>query len=371
MYESAQKEVMSTIRRDILPKFTAYLAKQTQTMCDDRRRSTAFKVCIDVELQVTRWTARFGFEYAQSKYVKAEMEEILNLGLREEQVLARLNELEQQLVESKYFLCKHIGEGGFGTVFRGKKRDTSEIVAIKVIDLEEDDVFRVSQEIANMQGKAVPQLVSLYDSIVTGYKLWIVMEYMDGGSVSDMMRTKKGMFREKHIAVIVREVLKGLFFLEKEKKIHRDVKAANILINRKGHIKLADFGAATELTESTIKEVIGSPQWMAPEVIKGEHYDGKADIWSLGVTCIEMALGVPPHSEKLPDAALHAILTDKPPELNGSEWTSYFRDFIRLCLVKDPPSRATLRHLLLHPFVKKAKGLKIMRELFYKKNKKT
>ncbi|KAJ5096930.1 hypothetical protein N7456_007651 [Penicillium angulare] len=257
-----------------------------------------------------------------------------------------------------------IGGGSFGRVYKGVDKRTGESVAIKIIDVEnaEDEVDEIIKEIAILSELKSPYVTKYHGSYLKGSHLWIIMEFCSGGSCHGLLRP--GIIHEEYIAIILRELLRGLDYLHGDKKLHRDIKAANILLSASGQVKLADFGVSSQLSATMTKKntFVGTPFWMAPEVIKQSGYDYKADIWSLGITAIELACGDPPYADIHPMKVLFLIPKNPPPVLNGN-FSKPFKQFVELCLRRDPKERPSAKELLEHPFIKRAKRTTYLTEL--------
>ncbi|KAK4426149.1 Serine/threonine-protein kinase fray2 [Sesamum alatum] len=267
-----------------------------------------------------------------------------------------------------YELYEEVGEGVSATVYRALCVPLNEIVAIKVLDLEKcnNDLDGIRREVQTMILIDHPNLLRAHCSFATGHNLWVVMPYVAGGSCLHIMKSAypEG-FEEPVIATLLREVLKALVYLHAHGHIHRDVKAGNILVDSNGVIKLADFGVAACMYDTGDRQrsrntFVGTPCWMAPEVMQQVHgYDFKADIWSFGITALELAHGHAPFSKYPPMKVLLMTLQNAPPGLDyerDKKFSRSFREIVAACLVKDPKKRPTSEKLLKHSFFKHARS---------------
>ncbi|KAJ3180143.1 Sugar transport protein mst4 [Gaertneriomyces sp. JEL0708] len=258
--------------------------------------------------------------------------------------------------EELFVKLERIGKGSFGEVYKGVDQRTGTPVAIKVLDLDTDDdeITDVQKEITMLSHCDSEYITRYHGSWLNGSKLWVIMDYAAGGSMRNLLRS--GPIDERYIAVIAREVLHALVYLHKYAGIiHRDIKAANILLTDEGKVKLCDFGVAGQITVSCLRRhsFVGTPYWMAPEIIKRAQYDFKADIWSLGVTIIELATGNPPFADQDPRKAIFLIPRTRPARLEG-DFSPALKEFIALCLKEEPDERPAAEELLKTKFIKVA-----------------
>ncbi|XP_062010135.1 serine/threonine-protein kinase BLUS1 [Rosa rugosa] len=281
--------------------------------------------------------------------------------------MEQVSEKRFPLDASEYKLYEEVGEGVSASVYRALCVPLNEIVAIKVLDLEKcnNDLDGIRREVHTMTLINHPNLLRAHCSFTAGHSLWVVMPYMAGGSCLHIMKTSfpEG-FEEPVIATLLHEVLKALVYLHAHGHIHRDVKAGNILIDSNGAVKLADFGVSACMFDTGDRQrsrntFVGTPCWMAPEVMQQLHgYDFKADIWSFGITALELAHGHAPFSKYPPMKVLLMTLQNAPPGLDyerDKRFSKSFKELVAACLVKDPKKRPTSEKLLKHHFFKHAR----------------
>jgi len=266
-------------------------------------------------------------------------------------------------------LVEKLGEGSYGEVYKAQAV-TGAILVVKVIDIELDNEDTFRKEIEILRCCQHPNIVPYYGSIYQKDSVWILMEYCQLGSLRDVMDTCRPL-TEPEAAVVCFHTLKALIYLHSRNIIHRDVKAANILLSNQAHVKIADFGVSEQFSghgaESRKSDkVMGTPLWMAPEVATAcalsslaGKYDFKADIWSLGITVIEMVQGAPPFAKMNPMRAMKMVPVRPPPRLEEQgRWSPELNDFISQCLTKNPSERPRAIDLFLHPFIQQVYSLK-------------
>lgn len=261
-------------------------------------------------------------------------------------------------------VCEEVGRGGFGVVYRGIVKQTQEEVAIKQIDLENDqtDFFEVNKEIAIISECRLPQITRYLGCFERHFKLWVIMEFMNGGSVFELLKPGP-MANESTIALVVREIVVALEYLHGQGKIHRDLKSQNVLLNTNGEVKLTDFGVSTQLLSNFSRRntTVGTPYWMAPEVILNNNggHSYKADIWLLGCCAYELFTGRPPlQNQHPPMKALRfisrCVKNDDFTQLIGLgelDISDPFKDFLTQCFTVNPKQRPSASQILKHPFI--------------------
>ncbi|KAL9255337.1 Serine/threonine-protein kinase fray2-like protein [Drosera capensis] len=279
-----------------------------------------------------------------------------------------LSEKRYPVDAKDYKLYEEVGEGVSATVYRALCISFNEVVAIKVLDLERcnNDLDGIRREVQTMSLIHHPNVLRAYCSFTAGHNLWVVMPYMSAGSCLHIMKSSypEG-FDEPVIATVLYATLKALVYLHAHGQIHRDVKAGNILIGSNGAVKLADFGVSAGMFDTGDRQrsrntFVGTPCWMAPEVMQQLHgYDFKADIWSFGITALELAHGHAPFSKYPPMKVLLMTLQNAPPGLDyerDKKFSKSFKELVAACLVKDPKKRPTSEKLLKHTFFKHARS---------------
>ncbi|XP_059147158.1 serine/threonine-protein kinase TAO3-like isoform X1 [Physella acuta] len=262
---------------------------------------------------------------------------------------------------------REIGHGSFGAVYFARNNITKEVVAIKKMSYNgkgsNDKWQDIIKEVKFLRQLKHRNTIEYKGCFIKEHTAWLVMEYCLG-SASDIIEVHKKPLKEVEISAICQDGLEGLSYLHSQGKIHRDVKAGNILLTENGTVKLADFGSASLICPAN--SFVGTPYWMAPEVILAMdegQYDGKADVWSLGITCIEMAERKPPLFNMNAMSALYHIAQNDSPSLAGGEWSDEFHNFVDACLQKLPKDRPSATELLNHPFVRKTRRSDVILEL--------
>ncbi|XP_054141419.1 serine/threonine-protein kinase PAK 3-like [Melozone crissalis] len=254
---------------------------------------------------------------------------------------------------SKYTAFEELGRGGFGAVYKALDTSTGQQVAIKIMSLKEEMSEELAaNEILAMRDNRNPNIVTYLDSYLVDAELWLAMEFMDGGTLFDVLRAVY--LEEGQIGAVCRECLQGLHFLHSRQVIHRDIKSGNVLVGTDGSVKLGDFGLCAQLSPGHSKRSssVGTPSWMAPEVVRGEAYGPKVDIWSLGIMGLEMVEGEAPYQREARLRVFELIQRNGPPKLqNPRHHSALLRDFLRCCLQADEDRRWSAQELLQHPFV--------------------
>ncbi|KAK2824397.1 hypothetical protein Q5P01_021572 [Channa striata] len=274
--------------------------------------------------------------------------------------------------EEIWDIIGELGDGAFGKVYKAQNKQNGTLAAAKVIDTKtEDELEDYMVEIDILASCNHQYIVKLLDAFYFEGKLWILIEFCAGGAVDAIMLELERPLTEPQIRVVCKQTLEALSYLHENKIIHRDLKAGNILLSLDGDVKLADFGVSAKNTKTLQRRdsFIGTPYWMAPEVVmcetsKDRPYDYKADIWSLGVTLIELAQIEPPNHEMNPMRVLLKIAKSEPPTLmHSSRWSPEFSDFLRKALDKNVDNRWSSVQLLQHPFVTSVTDSRPLREL--------
>ncbi|KAG5643606.1 hypothetical protein DXG03_000614 [Asterophora parasitica] len=282
--------------------------------------------------------------------------------------------MQTSSVHQLYRRLETIGKGAYGSVHKGEHIPTGNVVALKIINLDDksgsDDVGDIQREVALLtQLRDAPNVTKYYGCYMDGPRVWIVMELAQGGSVLSLMKaSRNGCIEERYVSIIIREVLVGLSYLHKVPVIHRDIKAANILVTATGKVVICDFGVSAVLATTSSKRntLTGTPHWMAPELLQTlPVYDTKADIWSLGILIYEMIKGNPPHNTLENIKVMDLIPKAQPPRLPDGEGSKDLRDFMAMCLRESPTERLPADELSKSKWIKSVAkvSISVLKEL--------
>lgn len=268
-----------------------------------------------------------------------------------------------------YQILEKIGKGSYGVVYKAINNKTGRVVALKSNEVQNADEWMTQMaEINNVIDLHHDTVVNYYNWFFEDEKLYLEMEYCDGGSISDTMSLLKRPLTELEAAAVLKSVVDSIAYVHGLRRIHRDIKAGNLLITSEGIVKLCDFGVSAQLDDYRMKTgtIVGSPYWMAPEIMSQNGYDTKVDIWSIGITAIEIVVGSPPLTQYNPTYVITQIPLLPPPEAPAN-FSPLFKAFVKRCLIKDPALRPPITELINDPFlaqISDQKSKEIIQDLY-------